>query len=147
MTETSPTSADAYTHSAIDAVERGWTSAIVANDADRIAEFMTDDWVIVSASGVMTAAVFLSLIRSGELIHTAMDPVGGSRVRFHGDAALLTVRVTSIAEYGGRQIPADEWTTSVFVRRDGRWLCDLTQITAVTDAGDVETAGTAPTAS
>jgi uncharacterized protein (TIGR02246 family) len=141
MTDAGSTGVDADTHAALDAVERDWARAIVSNDADRIAEFMTDDWVIVSGSGVMTAEQFLSFIRSGELTHSAMDPVGGSRVRLHGTTAVLTVRVTSTAGYGGRQIPADEWTTGVFVKRDDRWLCELTQITAVTDSG---TAGLEP---
>jgi hypothetical protein len=79
MTDAGSTGVDADTHAALDAVERDWARAIVSNDADRIAEFMTDDWVIVSGSGVMTAEQFLSFVRSGELTHCAMDPVGGSR--------------------------------------------------------------------
>jgi ketosteroid isomerase-like protein len=104
----------------------------VSNDAGRIAEFMADDWVIVSDSGVTSAERFLAVIRSGELTHSDMVSAGGSRVRVYGDTAVVTARVTSTACYQGQWLDADEWTTDVFVRRDGRWLCTLTHITAAT---------------
>jgi uncharacterized protein (TIGR02246 family) len=113
------------------ALEGGWARAVVSNDAGRIAEFMADDWVIVSGSGVTSAERFLAVIRSGELTHSAMVPAGPSRVRVYGDTAVVTARVISTAYYQGRRLDADEWTTDVFVRRDGRWRCTLTHITSV----------------
>lgn len=109
-----------------------WALAIVSNDAGRIGDFMADDWVIVSESGVATREQFLALVRSGELSHSAMDRVGGAdaRVREYGDTAVLTLRQTNTAHYRGRRFDADEWVTDVFIRRDGRWECVLTQITS-----------------
>ncbi|MEJ2887279.1 nuclear transport factor 2 family protein [Actinomycetospora aeridis] len=110
-----------------------WGRAIVSDDPDRIAAFMDDDWVIVSWTGVTTRDDFLAVVRSGVLGHTRMEGVGQRRVRVHGDVAYLTVRTLSTAQYGGRDIDADEWTTDVFVRSpgDGRWRCTLTHITPV----------------
>ncbi|MFF8833702.1 nuclear transport factor 2 family protein [Streptomyces sp. NPDC015131] len=107
----------------------GWAAAIVANDADRIGAYMTDDWVIVSGTGVSTRAHFLSLVASGDLTHAMMEPVGEPRVRLHGDTALFTARVVNTAHYQGERFDADEWTTDVFLRRDGRWRCALSHIT------------------
>jgi uncharacterized protein (TIGR02246 family) len=113
------------------ALADAWSEAIVSDDADRIGAFMADDWVIVSWSGVTTREDFLSYVRSGVLGHSRMEGVGERRVRVYGDTAVLTVRVLSTAQYGGEDIDADEWTTDVFVRREGRWLCALTHITPV----------------
>ena len=66
----------------------------------------------------------------GKLAHSQMIAAGESRVRVYGDTAVVTARVTSTAHYLGQRLDADEWTTDVFVRRDGRWLCALTHITA-----------------
>lgn len=107
-----------------------WYEAIVSNDAERIAAFMADEWVIVSESGIAPKAQFLGFVRSGELTHSAMDRAGGARVRIYGDTAVFTARVTNTAHYAGQQFDADEWTSDLFVRRGGRWLCVLTQITA-----------------
>jgi ketosteroid isomerase-like protein len=116
------------------AIEDDWARAIVSGDAGRIAGFLAAGWVLVSDSGLTSAEHFLAVIRSGELTHSEMIPAGASRVRVYGDTAVVTARVTSTAHYLGQRLDADEWTTDVFVRRDGRWLCTLTHITAATRA-------------
>ena len=116
------------------ALADAWSEAIVSDDADRIGAFMADDWVIVSWSGVTAREDFLSYVRSGALGHSRMEGVGERRVRVYGDTAVLTVRVVSTAQYGGQDLDADEWTTDVFVRRDGAWRCVLTHITPVAPA-------------
>ncbi|KJF23601.1 nuclear transport factor 2 family protein [Rhodococcus sp. AD45-ID] len=112
------------------AIHEQWSTAIVSNDAERIGRFMADDWVIVSDSGITSKEQFLSIIQSGELTHSTFDRVNDARVRTYGDTAVLTARLTNTAHYRGRQFDADEWTTDVFVRRNGRWLCVLSHITA-----------------
>jgi ketosteroid isomerase-like protein len=116
----------------LDTLEAAWNDAIVSDDLERIAAFMADEWVLVSSSGLLPRATFLSLVGAGELSHTAMRSVGESRVLAYGDVAARTARVVSTAVWQGRSSDADEWTTDVFVRTDGTWRCVLTHITAVT---------------
>lgn len=116
----------------LDTLEAAWNDAIVSDDLERIAAFMADEWVLVSSSGLLPRATFLSLVGAGELSHTAMHSVGESRVLAYGDVATRTARVVSRAVWQGRSSDADEWTTDVFVRTDGTWRCVLTHITAVT---------------
>ncbi len=106
-----------------------WAAAMVANDADRIGSFMADEWVIVSERGISTKDHFLEFVRSGQLTHSMFENVGDARVRVYGDTAVLTIRVVNTAHFGGQTFEADEWTSDVFVKRDGRWLCVLTHIT------------------
>ncbi|MDN5858501.1 MAG: nuclear transport factor 2 family protein [Pseudonocardia sp.] len=124
--------APAAIESELVAIAEDWARAIVSNDAARIGAFMSDDWVIVSESGVATRDRFLALVDSGELSHSAMDRVSDARVRRYGDTAVLTIRQTNTAHFGGKRFDADEWVTDVFFRRDGRWECVLSQITAAT---------------
>ena len=56
--------------------------------------------------------------------------VGDARIRVYGETAIFTARQTNTAHYAGNRFDADEWVTDVFVRRDGRWLCVLSHITA-----------------
>lgn len=112
------------------ALAEEWRRAIVANDADRMAGFVTDDWVVVDASGVSPGTRLLGLVASGALTHSAMAAVGPTRVRVLGDTALLTARLTSTAHHEGHRYDADEWTTDVYVLRDGRWRCALTHYSA-----------------
>ncbi|GGO42408.1 hypothetical protein GCM10012287_03250 [Streptomyces daqingensis] len=112
------------------AVAADWAAAIVSDDPERIAEFMADEWVMVSETGVSPRAQFLSYVESGDLTHSAMELTGRPRIQVYGETALFTGRVTNTAHYQGRRFEADEWTTDVFVRRGGRWLCVLSQVTA-----------------
>lgn len=112
------------------ALAKEWAEAIVSNDAARISSFIADEWVIVSESGVSAKEQFLSLVESGELTHSAMTSVGEPRIRVYGDTAVFTGQVTNTAHYLGQRFDADEWTTDVFVYRNGRWLCVLSHITA-----------------
>jgi ketosteroid isomerase-like protein len=131
MAEETRASAPAGVGAELISIEDAWARAIVANDAARIAGFMADDWVIVSETGVGTREQFLSLVGSGALTHSAMDRVSDARVRVYGDAAVVTSRQTNTAHFEGRRFDADEWVTDVFVRRGARWVCVLSQITAV----------------
>jgi len=112
------------------AIAQAWAAAIVSNDAARIARFLADEWVIVSDSGIGTREQFLSLVASGDLTHAAMDLVSEPRVRVYGETAVVTCRITNTAHYAERRFEADEWTTDVFVKRQDRWRCVLSQITA-----------------
>lgn len=112
------------------AIADEWARAIVSNDAELIAGFIAPEWVIVSESGMSPKEAFLSLVASGELTHSAMDRVGEPLVRVYGETAVVTARVTNTAHYGGDRFDADEWTTDVFVRRDGVWRCVLTHLAA-----------------
>jgi ketosteroid isomerase-like protein len=107
-----------------------WSQAMVANDAKRIGSFMADDWVIVSERGISTKEYSLDFVRSGALTHDRFEAVGDPGVEVYGDTAVLTGRVVNTAYFGGQQFDADEWTSDVFVKREGRWLCVLSHITA-----------------
>lgn len=116
-----------------------WAEAMVANDAERIGSFMDDDWVIVSDRGISTKEHFLGFVRSGALTHSSFEMKGDdARVKVYGDTAVLTIRVVNTAHFGGQQFDADEWTSDVFVKRDGKWLCVLSHITAVNNDGERE---------
>ncbi|SMD16431.1 nuclear transport factor 2 family protein [Kibdelosporangium aridum] len=111
------------------ALSKEWAAAIVSNDATLIGSYMADEWVIVSESGVSPKDQFLAMVASGALTHSAMQMVSEPRVQVYGDTATITARVTNTAHHQGQQFDADEWTTDVFVRRDGRWVCVLSHIT------------------
>lgn len=113
-----------------------WAAAMVANDADRIGSYMADDWVIVSERGISTKDDFLAFVRSGQLTHSMFEMCGEARIKEYGDTAVLSARIVNTANFGGQQFDADEWTTDVFVRRDGKWLCVLSHITPAIKTGE-----------
>lgn len=108
-----------------------WAEAMVSNDAGRIGSFMADEWVIVSDRGISGKEHFLEFVRSGALTHSSFEMIGDARIKIYGDTAVFTARVINTASFGGQHFDADEWSTDVFVKRDGKWLCVLSHITSV----------------
>jgi len=116
-------------------VENNWTNALVENDADQIARFMSDDWVIIGPQGnVIDRARFLGVIKSGDLSHSAMTS-DDCRVRLYGDTALVTAQTRSAGNFKGQTFATHERATSVFVRTNGHWQCVLTQLTPISNHG------------
>ncbi|MGD9561941.1 MAG: nuclear transport factor 2 family protein [Pyrinomonadaceae bacterium] len=113
-----------------------WADAMVANDAERIGSYMAEEWVIVSERGLAGKEHFLEFVRSGQLTHSSFEMIGDARIEVYGETAVLTCRVVNTAHFGGQRFDADEWTSDVFVKRDGRWLCVLSHITPVMKSED-----------
>jgi len=109
-------------------VSAAWDQALVSNDAEAIGRFMADDWVIVSERGVTKKTAFLAVVASGDLTHEAFKGETLS-ARQYGDSAVLTGRVRNNGHYKGQPFSSDEWTTDVFVKRNGTWLCVHSHIT------------------
>lgn len=112
-----------------------WAKALVSNDAGSISCFMGDEWVIVGTNGITRKQDFLPFIESGELTHETMQLIGEARIQIYGDTAVLTGRVTNNGHFKGTPFSADEWTTDIFVRREGQWVCVLSHITPAETVG------------
>jgi undecaprenyl-diphosphatase len=83
------------------AVADEWAEAMVSNDADRIAWFLADEWVIVHEKGVSERETLLGLIRSGDLTHSRFAKKGDVRVRIYGETALYpALRMAAVGLIG-----------------------------------------------
>jgi ketosteroid isomerase-like protein len=113
-------------------LERQWSQAIVANDAEAIGRFMADDWLIVGQCGITDKNSFLKLVASGDLTHEMMEG-DVKRVMAYNDVAIVIARGINSGHHKGQQFTSDEWITDVFKRCDGRWQCLLTHLTPAVD--------------
>ena len=115
-------------------ITKDFAHAIRDNDASGIAEFLSQDWVLVTPEvGPVTRLQFLQAIESGILRHETME-IEVVRVKIYGDTALVTGRGKNTGTFKGEPIKADEWTTDVYRRADDRWQCVLTQLTPASGA-------------
>lgn len=105
-----------------------WDEAMVSNDADEIAKFVSDDWKIIGSDGITSKASFLQLISSGVLTHNRMDS-DESNISIYGNTGVLVARGTSAGTYNGENFSLYEWATSVFIKTEGTWSCVLTMLT------------------
>jgi ketosteroid isomerase-like protein len=110
-------------------VERDFATAVLSNDVDAIGRFLADDWAIVAADGgVIDKAHFLSVIKSGTLVHEEME-LDDLTVRAHGDSGVVTTITSTKGKFAGQEFTTQERATDFFVKRDGRWQCVFSQLT------------------
>ena len=115
---------------AFQAIEDRFNDAMVSNDVERIAQCITDDWVLVTPErGPVGREAILQVIASGLLTHDSMSK-RVLRARVYGDVAVVTGRGCNTGTFRGEPISADEWITDVYHRVQGRWRCVLTHLTA-----------------
>jgi hypothetical protein len=106
-----------------------WDEAMVRNNVEEIASFMSDDWVIVGTEGGITSKLsFLEFIKSGDLTHNRMDS-DETTVRIYENTGIVISRGTSAGNYKDQSFSLYEWSTSVFIYKDEKWSCILTMLT------------------
>ena len=109
-------------------VTKLWDEAMVTNNANEIAKFMSDDWVIIGSDGITLKSTFLQWIISGTVTHNRMDS-DEIKIKIYGVTGIVISRGTSAGTYNGENFSLYEWSTSVFTKTKGSWLCVLTMLT------------------
>jgi ketosteroid isomerase-like protein len=111
------------------AIENAFNDAMVSNDIARIADCISDDWVLVTPeAGPVSREGMLDAIGSGRLTHDRMVKTL-VRTKVYGDMAVVTGRGQNTGTFRGEPMAADEWITDIYRRIDGRWRCVLTHLT------------------
>lgn len=110
-----------------------WDEAMVSNDADEIAKFMSDDWKIIGSDGITSKSSFLQFISSGILTHNRMDS-DETNITVYGNTGIVVSRGTSAGAYNGNNFSLCEWSTSIFIKSEGTWRCVLTMLTPANDS-------------
>lgn len=109
-------------------VTRLWDEAMVKNDPAEIGGFMADEWVIIGSDGITSKSAFLKWISSGRVTHNRMD-ADELIINVYGDTGIVVGRGTSAGTFEGQNFSLYEWSTSIFLKTHGVWLCVLTMLT------------------
>ena len=110
-------------------LEQRFNAAMISNDVDRIAECITEDWLLVTPeAGPVPRSRILEVVASGRLTHSCMTKVA-SHAAVSGDMAWVTGRGQNTGTFNGSPIQADEYITDVYRRVGETWLCMLTHLT------------------
>jgi ketosteroid isomerase-like protein len=108
---------------------RDFEQAVIKNDADTVARFLHDDWIIIDPDGgIVDKERFLAVIRSGALTHEAMKSED-VKVRIYGDTAVVTALTATTGAYNGQKFTTQERATDVLVKTAGQWQTESSQLT------------------
>ena len=124
-----PASAKSIDDAAVLRAEKQFSAAVATNDTYSIASVTAEDWQIIDSDGdIIPRTAFLQVIASGMLKHTSLSN-SDETVRIYGNVAVVTAHSKSEGTYSGSAFATDEISTGVWVRKDNRWRCVLTQLT------------------
>jgi hypothetical protein len=92
------------------------------HDAAFFEQFLSADHVEVHAQGIVGKAAVVAGVRSPAcVVRTySLGPISATRVA--EDTWLLTYRAEQDSACGGQPVPSPVWATSLYARRDGRWV-------------------------
>ena len=110
-------------------IERRFWNAMKAKDGNAAAQMTDDGCIVVGAQGVsaIDRATMGKLTVEGnwDLEQYAFDEKN-AQVKFIGDdVAIVAYKVNEKVVVDGQRLPVDANDSSVWVRRNGEWLCAL----------------------
>ena len=128
-TVAAPAARNALANAGVLRAERQFSAAVAANNTRAIASVTAEDWQIIDSDGhIIPRTAFLQVIANGTLKHTDLSS-SAETVRMYGDAAIVTAHSQSAGSYAGSAFSTDEVSTDVWIRKNNRWRCVLTQLT------------------
>lgn len=102
-------------------MEKDILAAVIKHDAAALDPYFTDDFVVTLPDGMtQTKAEFLAGLKAGDLVIESSE-MTDTRVRVHGDAAVVTYASTDKGTFKGDDIGGRYRWTDMFVRRAGKW--------------------------
>ena len=116
------TAAPAKSEDPLIQLERRSWEAWKVQDADFWAHYLSDDHIEMGYSGPASKAAVVGMIRA-KICHVASYKLEKMAVRyFSRTSALVTYRSTQDASCGKTKVPAVAWASSLFEKRNGRWV-------------------------
>jgi len=109
-------------------MEHDWTDATKAGDADKVGEFLADDWVGLGPDGAKeTKASILAEIKAGSMKLTSAE-FGPMDVKVMGNVAVVQGSDTEKSMYKGKDTSGKYVWMDVFAKRDGKWVAVRSQL-------------------
>ena len=99
------------------------------HDGKFFQNFLADDHVEVGTNGIATKAQVVAYVSSAMCTVKNYSVDHFHATRFDDNTVLLTYRAEQHTTCGRVTVPSPTWVSSLFVRRDGRWVNALYQHT------------------
>lgn len=113
----------------LEARERQLLEALKRGDVQAFGTFLADDAVEVTAQGLHSKAQILETLKGARLLEYTMADLKTTQI--DKDASLITYRTTGKFSAQGQEGSFDAQATTLWVRRNGKWLAFFHQETPV----------------
>jgi ketosteroid isomerase-like protein len=112
-------------------LERDWSEAMKAKDADKLDQLIADDWTSIGPDGVKsTKKEYLASIKNGEFVLTSFE-FGPMEVKVIGSTATVQGSDTEKSTTKGKDSSGKYVWMDVFANRGGKWQAVRSQVAMV----------------
>ena len=116
---------------ALTKIENEWGVALIKLDFATIDRIVSPDWILTAPDGSQqTKAEADADLKSGKIKFESFK-VESLKVRIYGNAAVVFGLTTEKLTLGGQDMSGQNRFTDTFIKRDGKWQCVATHVTAV----------------
>ena len=112
----------------VDLEKRSW-EAWKDRDGKFYQDFLSDDHQELGAGGVSTKSEIVPFVGSNVCTVKSYSVDSFTLTVFDKNAALLTYHAVQDTSCGGSPVPSPVWISSLYVKREGKWLNALYQQT------------------
>ena len=102
------------------------------HDSAFFEQFLSDDHVEVHAHGITGKAAVVEGVRSPACVVQAYTLGPFSLTKVTAETILLTYRAEQDTTCGTQRVPSPVWATSLYAKRNGRWVNVMYQQTPMT---------------
>ncbi|WP_336518238.1 nuclear transport factor 2 family protein [Pollutibacter soli] len=108
-------------------IDNNLNAAFESNDVSKITPLISEDWFLLDPQfGITPGDKFLSLIRSGNLVHISMKKTV-QKVIVENDIAIVISKGINHGQYNNVEFNAEHWVTQTYKRTNGNWICMISQ--------------------
>ncbi len=112
-------------------VERDWTEGQKAGDADKVGQYLADDWKGLGPDGKkLTKEQYLGQFKSGDQKFESIE-LGPMDVRVIGNVGIVQGSDTEKSSYKGKDTSGKYVWMDVFQKKDGKWQAVRSEVTKV----------------
>jgi len=126
--QTQQTDKDALKETLINLEKQSWV-AWKNHDGKFFQDFLSDDHVEIGAGGLTNKATVVAGVASPVCHVNSYTVEKFSLTIFDANTALLTYHAAQDTTCNGNPVPSPVWVSSLYVKRNGRWLNALYQQT------------------
>jgi len=113
--------------SELEGLEKASWVAWKNRDARYFEHFLSEDHVEMGAGGTANKADVVATVASPNCVVASYAVDHFTLTQFSDNTALLTYRAQQDTKCGGKALPSPAWTSSLYVKRGGRWQNALFQ--------------------
>ena len=122
---------DTVTTGELRRLDAQWANATLRNDAQTLSQLMTSDYVSIGSNGQVLTRIDILQAIANDRVKIAVNKGFNYNIKVYGEVGIVLHNTSFVGSSYGKDTSGTYCSTSIFVRRAGRWQLASSQTTAI----------------